>query len=262
LLQTEHLEQTDIGSLIIGYKADRFVNNYRFYATFEDEITYQVRDASREIGTIQSAPDIGTTIVLAGFIWRVKNVNKDKRIIDVVRVSGQAKTYWMGDAPEVHTKILLKMREILRSDSQYAYLHDRASVLLSNVRAIAYKNNLANDSILSIAPNRFIIFPWCGTRAFATQLLLLQSVGIKVISSFSPYYYEISYKADTAKQVQLKFAEIIAHPAKPSELVELVNDWDLRRYKYDRYVPLDLLKESYASDFFDVEGAIESLQNL
>lgn len=262
LLEIEHLEQTEIGGLIIGYEAEKIVNNYRFYATFEDEITYRVRDKSREIGTIQSAPEVGSTIGLAGFTWRIVDVDDDKRVINVVRAKGKVKTSWTGGGIQLHTRILQKIREILLSHTEYPYLHSRASGMLSSARNLTSKNNLENDSILPLAPNRFIVFPWCGTREFSTQMLLLDSLGMNMPSSYSPYYYEISHEAETIEQVRDHLAEIIANPPTPSELVDSIDDIGLGRYKYDRYVPTSLLREAYSSDFIDLDGAIESLRNL
>jgi ATP-dependent Lhr-like helicase len=96
LLALEHLEQTEIGGLIVGLGAEKLVNNYKFYATFEDEEAFQVRDESREIGTIQGALPPGERFILAGHTWQVLDVNTDKRLIFVQRVRGAASTLWSG----------------------------------------------------------------------------------------------------------------------------------------------------------------------
>lgn len=90
LLETDHLELIEGGGLIIGHTAERMVNDYHFYATFEDKADCQVREGTREIGTIQSMPIVGDRFRLAGRSWRVLSVDEEKRIIQVERVRGKA----------------------------------------------------------------------------------------------------------------------------------------------------------------------------
>jgi ATP-dependent helicase Lhr and Lhr-like helicase len=262
LIKIEHLEQTDIGGLIIGYKAERIVDNYRFYATFEDEVTYRVRDKSREIGTIQSAPEVGSTIGLAGFTWKIIDVDNDKRVINVVRAKGKVKSIWTGGGIQIHTRIIQKIREILLSSTEYPYLHDRASLRLKKARNLAQNNDLNLSSILPLAPNRFIVFPWCGTRQFVTQILMLNHVKINIPSSYSPYYYELVHESQNLDQIKKEFAKIINTRPTSSELVADIDETELRRNKYDQYVPPNLLREAYSRDFIDIQGGIDSLRDL
>ena len=92
LLDIEHLQRTETGGLIIGIGAENIVNNYRFYAVFMDEALYRVRDKAREIGTIQAAPEVDSTFVLAGYIWRVLSIDSERRIIEVERAQRHEQT--------------------------------------------------------------------------------------------------------------------------------------------------------------------------
>ena len=64
LVETKHLEQTETGSLIVGLEAEKIVNNYRFYATFEDERGVRVLAQGEEIGTIPQLPEVEDRIRL------------------------------------------------------------------------------------------------------------------------------------------------------------------------------------------------------
>ena len=168
LLDIEHLQETETGRLIIGLEAEDIVNNYRFYSVFLVADEYRVRDKSREIGTIPDAPDVDSTLVLAGFMWRVLSVDTERRIVEVARAKGRGKTRWTSPGIEIHTRILQKMRQILLADSDFVYMTGRARTRLELARGAAQRVDLATTSILPLADNRFLVFPWCGTRQFAT----------------------------------------------------------------------------------------------
>ena len=67
----------------------------------QDEALYRVRDQSREVGTVQAAPEVDSTIALAGYSWRVLSVDEDARVIEARRVKGKAdaqlEQYWTAD---------------------------------------------------------------------------------------------------------------------------------------------------------------------
>ena len=262
LLEIEHLQQTETGGLFIGFGAERIVNNYRFYAVFQDEVEYRVRDKSREIGTIQAAPEVDSTILLAGFIWRVLSVDKERRIIEVERAKGKKRQRWSGGGIEIHTRILQKMREILLSDRDFIYVHDRASKRLAIARQAAQTSYLVNSSILPLADNTFLLFPWCGTRPFNTLILMLEHAGFSVVRPYAPYHLEVHTKCDTLDDLKRQLVQLCQSPPPADELSKQVSEYALIVNKYDRYVPESLLREVYSVDYLDIPAAIESIRRL
>lgn len=65
LLQTDHIQRTEEGSLIIGLGGEKIVNNYRFYAVFKDDEEHVVYNGSEEIGSITTVPP-AKLLLLAG----------------------------------------------------------------------------------------------------------------------------------------------------------------------------------------------------
>ena len=262
LLESEHLQQTETGGLFIGIGAENIVNNYRFYAVFMDEVEYRVRDKSREIGTIQAAPEVDGTILLAGYIWRVLSVDRERRVIEVERSKGKLNPQWRGGGIEIHTRILQKMREILLSDGDFTYIKERARKRLVIAREAAQTGNLMNSSILPLADNTFLLFPWCGTRAFTTLVLMLEYREFQVIDSYASYYLEIRAKYDSADDLKRQLVRLCQSPPSADELSKRVDKFDLIVNKYDRYVPEPLLREAYSVDYLDIPGAVESIRRL
>src|SRR5258708_19224275 len=114
LLEIKHLQRLETGALIVGLAGEKIVNDYHFYATFKDEVAFQVRDASGEIGTVQDAPARGDHFALAGRSWKVLKVDTNSQVISVEQVSGQANALWRGSGRELQGRILQRIRQILR----------------------------------------------------------------------------------------------------------------------------------------------------
>ena len=50
LIKIGHIDQTENGGLIVGLEGERIVNNYKFYAVFQENVEYAVRAGAEELG--------------------------------------------------------------------------------------------------------------------------------------------------------------------------------------------------------------------
>ena len=263
LVEIGHLERTENGKLIIGLEGEKVVNDYRFYAVFADNSEYRVRDKSREVGTLSSAPPVESTLLLAGYAWRVDRVYEDQKIIEVTQVHGQPITWFQGDgAFPIHKRIARKVRQILLSEDVYAYTHRRAKTRLNIARDAARSSGLAESSILPLAPNQFLVFPWSGSRQVSTLLRLLEGTALKLKDGWSPYWYTFEADAENVAELRQELRAICASPPDAAELTNDLPQLHLRREKYDCFVPPSLLREAFARDAIDIPGAIESMEQL
>ena len=71
LLEIDHITQTENRGLIVGLAGERIVNNYKFYAVFQENVEYSVRCRPEELGTIVKPPPAGDKIAIAGRVWLV-----------------------------------------------------------------------------------------------------------------------------------------------------------------------------------------------
>lgn len=260
LLATEHLEQIEAGGLIIGLAGERIVNNYRFYATFQDEIAYLVREGSREIGSIQSLPAIGDRFMLAGRSWAVLDIDDERRVIQVERVKGKAPAYWLGGGAVVHTRILERMRQILEEDTEYSYLHPKALQRLNSARHLAKMSDMTRGSIVELGGDRYLLLPWQGTRVMTTIELLLQHAGVHMHRSEVPFFFEI--EASSSKTLRQQLSAVVDSVPDPQAVVATLPRRMVEQNKYDRYVPDDLLQAAFAADYLDIAGAITALETV
>lgn len=265
LLEIRHLEKTEINTLILGVEGAKIVGNYWFYATFQAEEMYQVRERAREIGFVQTSAEQGDFIRLAGYIWQVLEVNTDKRILFVERARGRAETAWNGSGRCLHGRIVNRVRRVLAESEIYPYLHERARVRLSEARTLAQHTGLTDHPILALGGNQYMLLPWCDSRTFATLELILGNV-LPLGDSASPYYLEIKinepeHSEDTAL-VQERLGKVIADQPTKESIAEALPRFALYTEKFDRYVPEILLRQAFACDQIDVNNALTTLENM
>ncbi|HOC34669.1 MAG TPA: DEAD/DEAH box helicase, partial [Ruminococcus flavefaciens] len=145
LIETEHIQRTEEGGLIVGLAGERMVNSFKFYAVFQENEEYTVRWGSQELGTIVMPPPVGEKIAIAGHVWIVEEVDHKRRLIYCEQIKGKVPAYF-GDCPgDINTKILLRMRQVLREDRSYPYLMKNAVARLDRARQSA-RNSCITDS--------------------------------------------------------------------------------------------------------------------
>lgn len=260
LLDTEYLEQIETGGLIIGLAGERIVNNYRFYATFQDETVYLVREGTREIGSIQSLPALGDRFMLAGRSWVVVDIDDERRVIQVERVKGKAEAYWTGGGAAIHTRVIQRMRQVLMEETDYGYLQPHAIQRLSTARRLACMSEMTNRSFLPVGGDRYLLLPWQGTQVMTTIGLILKFAGIRVRAEEIPFYFEVeTSNPEVLRQQLLTTIETIPDP---EVLIRNVPRQALELNKYDRYVPEELIRSAFIADYLDLTGATAALRGI
>ncbi len=262
LIQSDHVEKTETSGLIVGLAGEKLINHYHFYATFKDEIAYQVIFGSRIIGTIQSMPALADRLALAGQAWKVIDINPDKRVIFVEPARGKTKTLWTGGDIEIHGRIMQRIREILREDVDYGYLLPHAQQRLDETRQLARHSDLLNRSMLPLSNNATLLLPWQGTKTVKTLARLLAHAGLQIQSDRSPFYLEVRTTDTDHQSLHARLCQIVASPPTPEMLLTHTTRIDYEIDKYDQYIPDLLLRQAFIADRLDISGAVYSLAEM
>ncbi len=260
MINDEYLEMTETKGLIIGLKGERIINSFKFYAVFKDSEDYTVRCDSEEIGTITTPPPVGDRFALAGRVWEVKEVDVPRRLIFVRSVDGKMEVSWPGDGGEIHTRLLTAMRDVLLSDKKYPFLGENAAARLENARRVAKNATMAENMLVFLGGQSYVLFPWLGTRPFRTLRRLLQreasSLGISDIQSEGCCY--ITFKARDGAGENLIFNLRSILEEQGLDTMKLVSDGECPIYdKYDECIPPALLRRAYALDRLSSEEVLE-----
>ena len=125
LIGTGQIQRTEQGGLIVGIAGERVVNSFRFYGVFQENEEYTVRSESQELGTVVLPPPVGEKLAIAGHVWQVLDVDHKRHLVYCQQVKGTVPAYF-GQCPgDLHTKILEKMRQVLR-EKEAVSLSDEA----------------------------------------------------------------------------------------------------------------------------------------
>ncbi len=255
LLATDHIERTEEGGLIVGLAGERQTNSYRFYAVFKENEEYTVRNRSQELGTIVSPPPPGEKIALAGHVWIVEEVDHKRRLVYCDAVKGRVPAYFGLCPGDVNTKVLEKMRAVLRSGDSYPYLMKNAVARLAEARSVAGHSGLTEEPLISLGGEMWCLFPWLGTYAFIAlerfiKIKCAARLGLSGFDSSRPYFIQFTMKAD-----QKTFFDVLIETAEqPLDPMELVYGGEVPVFeKYDEFLPVELVRKGFAHGILGID---------
>ena len=261
LIQTDHIQQTEQGGLIVGLAGERIISSFKFYGVFQENEEFTVRCESQELGTVVLHPPVGEKLAIAGHVWRVLDIDRKRHLVYCEQVKGSVPAYF-GQCPgDLHTKILRRMRQVLREDARYPYLMKNAVARLDQARFTAAHSGAAERTLINLGGNMWCLLPWVGTYAFLALERLLKikcadRLGLKNLDSARPYYMQFTMKADEEAFFRVLSEEI----RKPIDPMELIYPKELPLCdKYDEYLPEELVRKGFACGVLDLEGLREAV---
>ena len=256
LIKTDHIQQTEQGGLIVGLAGERVVNSFKFYGVFVESEEYTVRSESQELGTVVLPPPVGEKLAIAGHVWVVLDVDHKRHLVYCEQVKGSIPAYF-GECPgDLHTKILQRMRTVLKEDKQYPYLMQNAVARLNQARYTAEHSGAADTPLINLGGNMWCLLPWVGTYPFLAMERFLKikcgdRLGLKNFDSARPYYMQFTMKVSEDEFYRIVQEEI----KKPFDPLELVYPKELPLFdKYDEYLPEELVRKGFAYGVLDVQG--------
>ena len=261
LLETEQIERTEEGGLIVGLSGERQTNSFKFYAVFKENEEYTVRSESEELGTIVMPPPVGEKIAIAGHVWIVEEVDHKRHLVYCTKVRGKVPAYF-GQCPgDINTRVLERMRDVLSEDKSYPYLMKNAVARLSEARSAARLSGIVREPLINLGGDMWCLFPWLGTYAFLAierflKLKCAEKLGLSALDSARPYFIEFKMKA-----TKEEFFKVLAETARqPLDSMELVYPGEVPLFeKYDEFVPPELIKKGFAYGILDIRGMKERI---
>ena len=255
LFEIGHIARTENGGLMLDLAGERIVNQYKFYAVFQENVEYTVRSGSEQLGTIVKPPPVGDKIAIAGRVWVVEDVDHKRKELSVTLVKGNIPAYFGDCAGDIHTRILERMYQVLSEDKDYPYLLSHAVCRLADARATFERSQMAKRPLVNLGGKMWALFPWVGSYAFLAMERFLKkrcgkALGLRGLQSSRPYYMQFTMEADEAD-----FYQIVTKEAKTEfDALELVYENEVPVFeKYDEYVPEELVRKGFAYGVLDVE---------
>lgn len=270
LLKIDHIETTERGGLIVGLRGERVVNNFKFYAVFQENEEYKVRCESRELGTIVKPPPLGDKIAIAGRVWVVEEVDRNRHVVYCHPVKGIVPAYFGDEPGDINTKILEKMLQILRGENfkgdglENRVLLPHAQARLEQARDAAEKSGLGVNWLLPLGGKMYALFPWLGSYAFLAMERFLRirckaRLGLKGFDSVRPYYMQFTMDVSPDEFYNVLKDEI----QKPLDPMELVFPKETPVFdKYDDILPVELTRKGFAYGVLNVKEMTNRVRQM
>jgi ATP-dependent Lhr-like helicase len=255
--EREILMQTADGLLLHGAVGERLVNHYSFYAAFAASDEFRLVCGSKNLGTLPLSQPIeqGSYLIFAGKRWRVKDVDLEKKLIQVTAARGGKVPMFLGDSGSVDDGVRQDMRQILAGAGPIPFLDATAGQLLAEARAAYFRLGLDKNSVV-LNDSHALLFPWQGDRIMAALELMLKAQGLEARNL--GLYLLVNAPP---KNVLTTLRQLAASP--PPEAAVLVkpvlNKW---LEKWDHLLPSELLAKNYAAYRVDVLGAHQTIRQL
>lgn len=258
LLDSDQIQATEAGGLIVGLAGERVINSFKFYAVFQDDEEFSVRCESQELGTVVLPPPPGERLAIAGHVWLVEEIDRKRHLVYVSRIKGKVPAYFGECAGDINTKILERMRLALSESHFYPYLMSNARARLTLARRVAQNAGIAEKSLINLGGDTWALFPWLGSYAFMAlerflKLRCGKLLGLRSMKSCKPYYLRFCMDAD-----EKQFYEVLAQAAKiPFSPMELLYEGEVPYFeKYDLLLPKELIRKGFAYGVLDIEGML------
>lgn len=258
LLDSDQIQATEAGGLIVGLAGERVINSFKFYAVFQDDEEFSVRCGSQELGTVVLPPPPGERLAIAGHVWLVEEIDRKRHLVYVSRIKGKVPAYFGECAGDINTKILERMRLALSESHFYPYLMSNARARLTLARRVAQNAGIAEKSLINLGGDTWALFPWLGSYAFMAlerflKLRCGKLLGLRSMKSCKPYYLQFCMDAD-----EKRFYEVLAQAAKiPFSPMELLYEGEVPYFeKYDLLLPKELIRKGFAYGVLDIEGML------
>lgn len=267
LIETDHIEKTENGGLIVGLAGERIVNNFKFYAVFQENEEYTVRSGSEELGTIVKPPPAGDKIAIAGHVWVVEEVDHKRHLVYCTQVKGRVPAYFGLCPGDIHTRVIERMLRVLCEDCGYPYLMKNAAARLAQARHTARNSRMTSEALVNLGGDMWCLFPWLGSYGFLAMERFLklkcgERLGLSGLDSTRPYFIMFKMKADKNEFFRVIF-ETAQQPLDPMELVypDEVPIFE----KYDEFLPAELVRKGFAYGILGIDEMkrrIESWREL
>ena len=255
LIETDHIQWTEGGGLIVGLAGEKITNSFKFYAVFQENEEYSVRWDSQELGTIVKPPPVGDRIAIAGRTWVVEEVDVKHHQVYCSPIKGRVPAYFGDVAGDIHTHILERMRQVLREDKEYFYLLKNAKARLLTARRQARAAGMDRNYLVPLGGKMYCLFPWLGSYAFLAlerflRLRCAKRAGLRGFNSVRPYYIQFTIDAEPEEFFEILREEI----EKPLDPMELLYPKEVPVFdKYDDLLPEELVRKGFAYGVLDVE---------
>ena len=179
---TDLIEQSPDGMLLLGEAGERIVAHYGFYAVFQTPEEYRLLAAGRELGTlpVENVLAPGMPLVFAGRRWKIVGIDDAANVIELTPSQEGTPPTFGGGAGAIHDGVRARMRDVLEGRAVPRYLDAAARDALALAREDYDRLRLRGAAMVAIEDKKTLIAPWAGTIRTTTLSLALRERGLAI----------------------------------------------------------------------------------
>lgn len=254
MADAELLSQESDGTLHAGRVGEALLNHYSFYAAFETVDEYRLVSGGRTLGTIPITFPVleDSLIIFAGKRWRVFSIDTGTKTIELTSARGGMPPMFAPSGISIADGIRQRMQTIYESAVSPAYLDTTAANLLFQGRT-AYQQAGLDRSYIVHEGGDTILLPWRGTKVLNAMNLMLKSQGLETV---------VDGIAITCTEASLDevYGCLVSATENPTDADQLASLVEVKEgAKYDRFLGVELLNQTYAARDLDIVGAVEAM---
>ena len=245
------LSQSSDGLLLHGTAGERHVNHYHFYAAFQTAVEWRVIAGGESLGTIpiHQPLRVGMLLIFAAKRWKVVDVDRSARVVELERSGGGTPHFFGGDAGAVSARVREEMVTVYRSSDMPPWLDGKAQQMLSEGRAAYHRFGLGETMVVPLRSG-LLLFPWIGDRALHTAAIALADQGIDAcVEGPSIRVSRTGFRELTATILKLLYES----PPDAATLAETIRNREID--KWDWVLDNRLACESAGARLLDIDGA-------
>ncbi len=251
--------QSEDGSLLLGEAGERIVDHFGFYAVFSTPEEFRLMHQGRPLGSVALEQTLveDLHLIFAGRCWRVVSVDVEEKLVQVEPSPGGRMPHFEGGRGGwIDEGVRMRMRQVLESASEPAYLDAEARRMLVEARANYARLGLDVERVVASGGD-VLVFPWRGDRVLNTIAVQLVACGLRVMVTDPA----LTVLGAEVGDVRAHLGELAAaEPADPKRLAAGVKNKTAE--KYDWALDEELLSVDYASRSLDTAGARDALREL
>ena len=246
LIEKNYIRRCSTGVLILEDKGDRITEHYDFYSVFFTPEEWVIYNESKKLGTIplKNIFHKEDTILFAGKKWKVKTIDYQSKVIQVIKAEGGTSPLFGGYGGLIHHQIHKKMKDIYEGKEYYKYLTFSAEKFL-NLSKKTYQKLLKSENFLPI-------FKGSGTCKLISFILRSKRIEFDAISTNIGIYLK-----DCNRSKAIKLLKKFNETQKINSLLDDIPLEILYLEKYDHLLPKSILRKSFIDSTFDKKHFLE-----
>ena len=260
MIDGDHLEVIKgSGEIIIGLKGEKILRSKDFYALFMSSEEYEVVEGNRKIGRLDQSfvINIDDHIILAGRLWRIKEIDYDKKKVYVVKAVSGKKPGYSGASGNIHKKVREKMMEILCSDKEFHYTNEEANLTLIDMRKKYSINDITSHQRVVWSDKMELIFePFTGTIITQNLIWMLRYYGIDARICFHNKSRIVFSQTTGLRKI---FENMKNKKWTTADLLPYIPKSEQMKTKYSEEIPEQLNIEMHLANEVAIEETLEFL---